>query len=167
MLLIGQDHPHLLQSLEVRVGEEGEPYAVRTRFGWTVNGPVRNAGVVSLMNFSAFISNNSDARLEHQLKRFWEIEGTTTADEISMSKEDKDVMQLWDETTELHDGHYGMRIPFKKQPANLPNNRLMAERRLTSLGARLSRDPASNEEYKAGIEELIRQGYEVRSIREM
>ena len=40
MLLIGQDYPDALIPLATVPGEKGEPYAVKTRLGWTVNGPV-------------------------------------------------------------------------------------------------------------------------------
>ena len=40
MLLIGQDYPDALVPLATVPGGKGEPYAVKTRLGWTVNGPV-------------------------------------------------------------------------------------------------------------------------------
>ena len=40
MLLIGQDYPDALVPLATVPGGKGEPYAVRTRLGWTVNGPM-------------------------------------------------------------------------------------------------------------------------------
>jgi hypothetical protein len=41
-LLIGQDCPEALEPLNTLLGAAGEPYAVRTRLGWTVSGPVSN-----------------------------------------------------------------------------------------------------------------------------
>lgn len=41
LLLIGTDHPHLITPIEpVRLGLVGGPAAVRTRLGWTLQGPV-------------------------------------------------------------------------------------------------------------------------------
>ena len=40
MLLIGQDYPDALVPLATVPGGKGEPYAIKTRLGWTVNGPV-------------------------------------------------------------------------------------------------------------------------------
>ena len=40
MLLIGQDYPDVLIPLATMPGRMGEPYAVKTHLGWTVNGPV-------------------------------------------------------------------------------------------------------------------------------
>jgi len=39
-LLIGQNCPDAIVPLEICRGEYGSPYAVRTVFGWTLNGPV-------------------------------------------------------------------------------------------------------------------------------
>ena len=40
LLLIGSDHPHLITPVEpVRLGPPGRPAAVRTRLGWTLQGP--------------------------------------------------------------------------------------------------------------------------------
>ena len=39
-LLIGQDNPELLVPQEIRPGKRGEPYAIKTALGWTMNGPL-------------------------------------------------------------------------------------------------------------------------------
>ena len=39
-LLIGVDIPEALQPKEIRRGEKGGPFAVKTKFGWTLNGPL-------------------------------------------------------------------------------------------------------------------------------
>ena len=39
-LLIGQDNPDALVPVDVRKGKAGEPYATKTLFGWTLNGPL-------------------------------------------------------------------------------------------------------------------------------
>ncbi len=39
-LLIGADVPEALQPLEIRKSENGGPFAVKTVFGWTLNGPL-------------------------------------------------------------------------------------------------------------------------------
>ena len=39
-LLIGQDNPEALVPTDFRKGAAGEPYATKTVFGWTLNGPL-------------------------------------------------------------------------------------------------------------------------------
>ncbi|KAH3772426.1 hypothetical protein DPMN_173764 [Dreissena polymorpha] len=42
MLLIGTDAPEAHIPLDVRTGEQNQPYAVRSRLGWVVRGPVQS-----------------------------------------------------------------------------------------------------------------------------
>ena len=42
MLLIGTDSPAAHIPLEVRSGKKDKPYAIRTRLGWAIHGPVGN-----------------------------------------------------------------------------------------------------------------------------
>ena len=43
-LLIGQDVPEALQPSEVRTRRGSGPYATKTKFGWTLNGPLGRHG---------------------------------------------------------------------------------------------------------------------------
>ena len=54
-LLIGQDNAEALIPFEVRRGNEGEPFAVRTRFGWSMNGTA-NSPADSNSCVSCFVS---------------------------------------------------------------------------------------------------------------
>jgi hypothetical protein len=60
---------------------------------------------------------------------------------------------------ELIDGHYQLEIPFDNASTGLPNNRVIAEKRLGSLGKRLSRDPDLHHKYKSGIQDLLEKGF--------
>ena len=51
MLLIGQDVPEAMICYETRQGSSGAPYAVRTPFGWTVNGPLNADGDWRVIGF--------------------------------------------------------------------------------------------------------------------
>eukprot|EP00794_Sanderia_malayensis_P008362 gene8362-biopygen6189 len=46
-LLIGVDVPEALQPEKIRRGEPGGPLAVRTKFGWTLNGPLGQTEVAA------------------------------------------------------------------------------------------------------------------------
>ena len=54
-----------------------------------------------------------------------------------MSVEDRCVLELWDRNVSFSDGHYTLPIPFKNPALTLPDNRQMAERRLSSLKRKL------------------------------
>ena len=67
-LLIGQDNPGLLVPLEVREGREGEPFAVRTRLGWGINGPRSEDRPNNIS------THYVDLNLEKQVEKFWRLD---------------------------------------------------------------------------------------------
>ena len=50
-VLIGQDNADLLMPRDVRSGKPGEPYAVKTLLGWTLNGPLAATRECSYISF--------------------------------------------------------------------------------------------------------------------
>jgi hypothetical protein len=156
-LLIGQDVPEALVPLDVKRGKPGEPYATRTCLGWTLNGPVAMEGHCNAVcNFITL-----DARLENQVKQFWEMENMESAadDAPEMSVNDRKVISIWDETATLADGHYQLDIPFRSRPPSLPYNRSLAEHRVKLLQRRFEKDPVLYERYKVEMSTLLVKGY--------
>ena len=89
MLLIGQDYPDALVPLATVPGGKGEPYAVRTRLGWTVNGPV-NASETRGEQQAFFTQGERYERLDRQVERFWKLESSGIYDDNrAMSVQDK------------------------------------------------------------------------------
>ena len=161
-IIIGQDIPQALMPLEVRQGAPGEPYAMRTALGWTLNGPIMDnqPSMSSVCNF-VHAASDDEVALEAQIERFWKLD---TAHALAgshprMSINDKRVIDIWDKTLTVVDGHYQMDIPFKLYPPQLPDNRSLADKRLQSLGRRLTKDPELHSRYKAGINDLLERGY--------
>ena len=157
MILIGQDMPDVMIAYETRQGPKGAPYAVRTPFGWTVNGPLGAVGDYTVL--SSFIS--AEAKLDSQMERFWRLECSEmiASDEVDMSVNDLKATSIWNDTICLKQGHYEVAIPFKHSPPRLPDNRQIAEDRLDSLCRRLDRDPVLKTKYQAGIDDLLAKGY--------
>ena len=158
-ILIGQDVPEALWPLELRKGKEGQPYATRTRLGWSLNGPLESD---SLAGESAFCNlARADERLDVQVEQFWKLE-TSEALASSLpqfSVDDKRAVDVWERSVKVVDGHYQMDIPFKSEHSNLPDNRSVAGKRLQSLAKRFLRDPELYTKYKGGIQELLDKGY--------
>jgi len=160
-LLLGQDQPRAIMPLEVRYGQDYEPYAVRTHLGWAVNGPMGSSGQPSTA-VSSFVHGSCDAdvSLQSQVESFWKLDNIdSVADQQQMSVEDRRVLQLWEDTTRKEDGHYCCHIPFKSQPPGLPNNRFVAEKRLGNLRKRLLGDKELYGKYKDGIQDLLEKGF--------
>ena len=56
------------------------------------------------------------------------------------SKEDKRLLLILKESTKLVDVSYKIPLPFRKLDAQLPNNKLQAEKRLASLKKKMARN---------------------------
>ena len=133
-LLLGQDNAEALLPLDVKQGAKGEPFACRTLFGWSVNGPCRVDGPVNQTVISHFISTNS---LEEKVQNLWHMENEGVNDSgTAWSQEDKRVVELWDKECHLVSGHYEIPIPWKPG-VEVPNNFIMAMSRLKSLKSSL------------------------------
>ena len=75
------------------------------------------------------------------------------------SVDDQKAVDKWEQSIELVNGHDQMDIPFKSKNPNLPDNRVIAEKRLRSLTSHFLRDPELHVKYKGGIRELLDKGY--------
>ena len=163
-ILIGQDAPGALIPHEVRSGREGDPYAIRTKLGWAINGPLKPAAQKD-MSFATFIEeapsvrNATSAAFEEGLKRFWEVEDHEEPDNKGRSVEDQRVVALWQSQGDRVAGHYQFPIPFRDEEPSLPDNLQMALRRLAGLRARLKRNKALKTRYVTEMEDLISKGY--------
>ena len=158
-LLIGQDCPEALMPLTTISGGKGEPYAVMTRLGWSVSGPVSH-NTVKVPPTSHYIANGD--LLQEKVERFWKIESSGIYErEKGMSIEDRRVLELWDKNVSFSEGHYSLPIPFKNPALTLPDNRQMAERRLSSLKRKLIKNHDLYQKYMDGMNDLLEKGYAV------
>ena len=153
-LLIGQDNAELLLPLQTRSGSKGEPFAIQTVLGWSVNGPVVHPSVNKKV-ISHFI--NTD-QIENNLHDLWKIENEEVArDKSAWSVEDRKVIELWDEQVERVGNHYQLPIPFRDD-TDLPNNICVAQSRLKSLRASLDKRGLT-EAYSNEIDKLCDKNY--------
>ena len=90
----------------------------------------------------------------------WRLDNIDSGvEEQQMSVEDHRVLTLWEDTTWKEDGHYYCHIPFKSHPPGLPNNKMVAEKRLGSLRRRLLGDRELHCKYKEGMEDMLVKGF--------
>ena len=156
-LLIGQDCPEALMPLTTIPGGKGERYAVMTRLGWSVSGPV-SSSTMKVPPASHYISNGD--LLHEKVERFWKIESSGIYEqEKGMLIEDRRVLELWDKNVSFSDGHYTLPIPFKNPALKLPDNQQMAEKRLSSLKRKLLKNYDLHRKYMDGMNDLLKKGY--------
>ena len=152
-ILIGQDHCEALVPLEIRKGRRGEPFAVKTMFGWSFNGPVMSNPVSKEV-----ISHFVNANLEDEVNRLWQLEDESSLNlEPGLSENDKAVVKLWDSCHKIVDEHYELPIPWKVD-SFVPNNLKVAEARLKSLSVNLIKS-GIYARYDAEIKTLLEKGY--------
>eukprot|EP00794_Sanderia_malayensis_P006686 gene6686-biopygen5463 len=111
-LLIGVDVPEALQPEEIRRGEPGGPFAVRTKFGWTLNGPLGQTEVAAA--HCGMISTNQPTDfLSEQLKKYFnhEFDDCISDDRKLMSANDKKALKVFEESAKLKNGHYVWQFP--------------------------------------------------------
>lgn len=157
-LLIGQDVPSALIPRELRTGGPEAPYAVKTPWGWTLNGPLASSRHAVTRQVSVNFTQ-ADRNLEQQVKQFWEMEGIENGDERHLSVSDKRALDCWNHSAKLIDSHYELAIPFKERPLSLPNNRIVAVRRLELLKGKLRADTKSLSNYEQCIQDMVDKGY--------
>lgn len=114
-LLTGNDVPEALEPKEIRERKVGGPYAVRTIFGWIVNGPLDLKG--SLCRTANIIRR--DFELNKQFASFCDQEFSDSAYDktTGMSKEDLHVISIMGQSIVLKEGYYQMALALENLSA--------------------------------------------------
>ena len=156
-LLIGTNAPHLIEPWEVINSQNGGPYAVRTLLGWVVNGPLRSAAGTG---GSVTVNRISVASLEKLLISQYnqDFQEKASEEKTEMSVEDKAFIGMAKEAV-LENGHYSLRLPFRKARVHMPSNRQMAEQRLHSLKRKMSKNEQFKQEYTAFLTDIFENNY--------
>ena len=156
-LLIGNDVPKALEPKEIRECNGQGPYAVRTVFGWTINGPLERKG--NSARTANFI--RADNELSQQFAKFCNLEFSDSVydKDPGMSKEDLHAMNIMEQSVKLKEGHYEIALPWRNVPPNLPDNRPLAEHRLKLLRRRLLKNQELLLKYSSFMEDLVKNGH--------
>ena len=148
-LLIGNNVPKASEPWTVVNSQGDGPYAVRTLLGWSVNGPLKGAGTTAVRVSVNRIHINT--QIDQQLANYFnqELSERTIDDEPERSAEDKRFMDMMATNAKYEDGHYQVPLPFRNPGVKMPDNRSVAEQRLTHLKRRFVKDQKYLEDYRA------------------
>ncbi|XP_072569309.1 uncharacterized protein [Paramormyrops kingsleyae] len=162
MLLIGADNPHLITPIEpVRLGPPGGPAAIRTRLGWTLQGPTRFTES-QLRPQQCLLASLSplEVELKRNVENLWKLDVLPPREEkqVIRSREDQQAIDLLEsKTTRVEvDGVLRYAAPLLRRK-NFPLFQAPLEAvmpRLRGLEKRLLRDPDSSDAYGAEIKKL-------------
>ncbi|GAA6227198.1 uncharacterized protein LOC115787620, partial [Lates japonicus] len=160
-LLIGTNAPKLLEPWEVINSHGNGPYAIRTVLGWIINGPLSgSSGALETEFPSATVNRISVRKLEELLtSQYMHDFNEKTYDKEEMSREAMKFLEIVSHSAKLQDGHYSLKMPFRKEHPTLPNNRSMAKQRLLGLKRRFQRDERFHQEYANFFTDVISNGY--------
>ena len=186
-LLIGYNCPQALAPKDHILGRGNEPFAQQTELGWSIVGRIsaeddgENVDSIGLSHKiitrkvpeSIQISGESPEEVHFMCKARIKEEMVTPQvvklleadfpdrrnEEKTMSQEDKQFMKIVENGIHKdEEGYYEIPLPFKREMPALPNNKAMAEKRLTHLKRRLICDPKLYQDYKAFMEQIIQNG---------
>ncbi|XP_078487768.1 uncharacterized protein LOC144745768 [Ciona intestinalis] len=158
-LLIGSDCDVATEEI-ARRRMKGCPTAVRTRLGWTLNGPENNVSNIRpqvSINYCKVGDTGIHEQLEHMFS--YDFCESKSARELGPSVEDCQALSIMEKScSKTADGHCEISLPWKPDKPRLPNNRSMAENRL-SQQERFVRDPELYQKYKAKMNEYLENGH--------
>ena len=156
-LLLGANAFLSMEPLQVVPSRNGSPYAVRTRFGWILSGVTSPSATDCAAKVYRTSVNDIEDMIQGMYNR--EYEENLNSMKRGLSEEDKKWLTVMEASKKIDNGHYQFSIPLKDEDVVLPNNRVLAERRLTSLGRRMKNDVEFAEQYHDSVEEMIDKGY--------
>lgn len=151
-LLIGVNVPKAMEPLKVINSQGDGPYAVQRCLGWLINGPLSSNAAANMNGGRSYVTSNriSVARLEKLLINQCNQDFSEQAynEKKELSYEDKQFLTIANDSIKVRDGHYELRLPFRKENINMPNNREVAEQRALNLLKRFRRDESFLQDYR-------------------
>lgn len=167
MVLIGSDYAHLITPVEpVRMGPPGGPAAVKTKLGWTIQGPTKIIRQHLQPQQCLHISTQSpSAELLYHVEKLWKMDVLPYRSEkvVIRSKQDQEAVRMLETRTvrvEV-DGVHRYATPLLRVN-NMPRLHAPKDAVLASLRSterRLMKDPTRASAYAAEILKLEQAGY--------
>ena len=186
-LLIGYDCASAMIPRAVITSPDGDgPFGLQTDLGWSIVGTVESTyhnnahdpigvshrvmvqlipeelhkdGYPTRVSFS----HQSTVREEiapSQIIKLMEADFACDKRQRPYSRNDLKFLQIMERNVHVADnGHYEMPLPFREETPILPNNRILAEKRLDHLKRKLQSDPAYHEQYAKQMNSLFHSKY--------
>lgn len=154
-LLLGADiFPLILASGHIAAGNENQPTAINTIFGWILMGKVSSFPGKCLSSFHSSV----EFSLDETIKRFWEIEEVPRAN--IASPEDRLCEHSFIENySRDRSGRYTVALPFKGLEPTFFDSRTVAQRRFHSLEKRLLQNSSLYELYSEFMTDYLKSGH--------
>ena len=148
-VVLGSDVTEIIIPREVREGPRGSPFGVRTKLGWVVTGNlpgyVRNSESVYFVRVAS-----PEEELNELVKTWWKTEsfGCKYDSQEQRSREDEIDLKSLSKTSHKVNGRYEVGLIWKDSIRALPNNRVIAKKRLELLERQLKRDSVESQVHR-------------------
>ena len=146
-VILGQDCYHLHRAIDYRKCGNANPWAVRTKLGWMLSGPLLQQETAKIATES-LVAAEVDP-LADQVKSWWSMESYASNCSVSgRSKEDERALEMLKATTKFDGERYEVGLLWRNAKPHLPNNYSSAVSQLKSLERRLEKDENLKQRYK-------------------
>ena len=164
-IMIGADYYWSIVQNHVVRGESHGPVAVRTRLGYVLSGPTNIAGALqssSSVNMSHVMKTECqvveedlksvDVSLKEELNKFWDY------DTLGVKNREEEFYEDYLAKVKFNGSRYEVSLPFKEEHPTIPDNYLVAQKRLSSSLARLKSKPDILQQYDDVIKDQLNSG---------
>ena len=118
-MILGQNCYLIQRPEKYKSGTNGEPWAVKTKLGWTLCGQLPQQEAVQMT--ASCVSTSEDDALAEQIKTWWDIESYASRCDVSgKSKEEEKALQMLEQNTMFDGERYG--LLWERNDPFLPNN---------------------------------------------
>ena len=157
-VILGQDCYQLHRAIDYRKCGNAKPWAVRTKLGWKLSGPLPQQETAKLATES-LVAAEVDP-LADQVKSWWSMKSYASNCSVSgRSKEDERALEMLKATTNFDGERYEVGLLWKNAKLHLPNNYSSAVSQLKSLVRRLEKDANLKQRYKETIDVDVQKGF--------
>ena len=105
-LLIDVDEPEALETDRIIQGQNGGPYPIKMKYGWTISGPI---GQVSTEGNHCYKQNEfcCDDNLNEQVRQYFNRNSNESiaGERKMMSLEDRRALSVFQELAQINDGY--------------------------------------------------------------
>lgn len=159
-VLIGLPSYWAMVSGRIRRSKDN-PVVMESMLGWVIadgSSDEKNQNCTSVL--SMFISTQEAQEINHQLKRFWEVEnlGEEKSKVTGWTQEEQEVYNMFKETIKYKDEKYEVSLPTKED-SEISSNKVVAIRRFSSLKSRLKKNEELSKKYHEAMNDYIEAGY--------
>ena len=122
-ILLRLDNSNLMRVLEERIGEEGEPHAIKTPIGWVASGGKFSEDPVSYWSRRIAVQRGETNKDQKILELQQTVRNLSLLNKKTQpSINDKKAEEIVNDSIKVVDGHYEIPVPLKSNVDKLPSN---------------------------------------------